>query len=72
MNRHGVPATLTSTGRITSTWLPGDADSLAGLARWREVWRRLRTRYNRRQSLRVAISAWRHGVTLSGPIMYVP
>jgi hypothetical protein len=65
--RHGVPATLTSTGRVVSTWLPGEANALTGLRRWREVWHRLRLAHNRRSALRVLVAAWRHGVVLSGP-----
>lgn len=67
MIRHGVPATLTTTGRVVSTWVPGEADVLTGLARWREVWGRLRTQYGRWQALRIMVAAWRHGVVLSGP-----
>lgn len=66
IKRHGVPATLTSTGRVVGSWLPGEADRLRGVARWREVYRRLRRTRDRRTSVRLTAAAWRHGVTLSG------
>lgn len=66
IKRHGVPATLTSTGRVVGSWLPGEADRLRGVARWREVYRRFRRTRGRRTSLMLTAASWRHGVTLSG------
>jgi len=66
IKRHGVPATLTSAGRVVASWLPGEADSLIGLARWREVYRRFRRSHGCRVALQMTAAAWRHGVTLSG------
>lgn len=67
MIRHGVPSTLTSAGRVVQTWLPGEADSLRGTARWREAYRRLRLHHGRRAALRLTLAAWRNGMVLSGP-----
>ena len=69
IHRHGVPATLTSAGRVAQTWLPGPADRLTGWRRWWEVYRRLRRHHGRWTGLRLTAAAWRHGVTLSGPAM---
>ena len=69
IHRHGVPATLTSTGRVSQTWLPGEADRLTGWRRWWEVYQRLRNHHGRLAGLRLTVAAWRHGVTLSGPAM---
>jgi hypothetical protein len=69
MKRHGVPATLTSTGRIASTWIPGEADRLTGRHRWVEVWTRFRQQHPRFTSARLLVAAWRHGVVLGGPAM---
>jgi hypothetical protein len=65
MRRHGVPATITSTGRVTSTWLPGEDDTLTGLPRMREAWRRLRHHHGRLTTARLVLAAWRHGFVLS-------
>lgn len=40
MKRHGVPATITSTGRVSQSFVPGPAESLTGVHRWAEVYRR--------------------------------
>jgi hypothetical protein len=69
IRRHGVPATLTSTGRVSHTWLPGEADRLTGWRRWWEVCRRFRHHHGWPTALRLTAAAWRHGVTLSGPAM---
>lgn len=42
MKRHGVPATITSTGRISQAFVPGSAEALSGLPRLVEVYRRFR------------------------------
>jgi hypothetical protein len=65
MKRHGVPATITSTGRVTGTWTPGEANDLPEHLRLLEAWARLRTRHNRRTALRLLVAAWRHGFVLS-------
>jgi hypothetical protein len=65
MRRHGVPATITSTGRIAHSWTPGPDDSLPTLRRYREAWRRLRQKHDRRTSTRLLAAAWRHGFVLS-------
>ena len=72
MKRHGVPATLTSAGRVVTTWNPGEAESLTGWLRWREVWARLRQQHTRRTSVRLLLAAWRHGVALGGPAITHP
>ncbi len=66
-SRHGVHPTLTSTGRVVHSWVPGPADKLHGPSRWLEVWARLRQAHSRCHAARILIAAWRHGVTLSGP-----
>jgi hypothetical protein len=71
IRRHGVPATLLHTGRVVHTWLPGQADQLAGWRRWWEVYRRFRRQHGRRVALRLTAAAWRHGVTLSGPAEHI-
>lgn len=68
MKRHGLPATLTSTGRVVPSFTPGPAEALTGVARWREVYGRLRKSYGTWDSLRLTVAAWRHGVTLSGSV----
>jgi hypothetical protein len=65
--RHGVPSTITTTGRVVQTWLPGEANNLTGMRRLWELWRRLRRQHNRRMSWRIAVAAHRHGYVLSGP-----
>lgn len=65
MRRHGVPATITSTGRVTQTWTPGPDNQLTGLRRLHEAWRRLRHQHDRRAALRILAAAWRHGFVLS-------
>lgn len=71
MRRHALPSTLTSAGRVTQTWLPGPAESLHGLPRWVEVYKRLRQQHGIRFSLRATVVAWRHGVCLSGPRVFI-
>jgi hypothetical protein len=63
--RHGVPATITSTGRVTQTWTPGPDNRLRGPRRYAEAWRRLRQQHDRRTSARLLAAAWRHGFVLS-------
>lgn len=67
IKRHALPATLTSTGRVTTAWVPGPAEALTGVPRWREIYARLRQVYAPLQAARLLCGAWRHGVTLSGP-----
>lgn len=66
IRRNAGPSTLTSGGRVCSTYTPGDADKLRGPARFAEVYRRLRRRFGPRSALRMAWAAWRFGVVLSG------
>lgn len=65
MKRHGVPATITSTGRIAQTWTPGEANDLPEHLRLLEAWSRLRCRHGRWASARLLAAAWRHGFVLS-------
>lgn len=66
ITRHGVPATLTSTGRVVQSWDPGPADRLTGIPRLVEIWARFRHAHPRPQAARLLYAAWRHGVALSG------
>lgn len=66
IRRHGVPATLTSTGRVVGSWTPGEANALRGFARWHETYRRLRQAHSIGRALTITVAAWRHGVVLSG------
>lgn len=65
MKRHGVPATITSAGRVTQTWTPGEANDLPERLRLLEAWVRLRRRHNRRTAARLLAAAWRNGFVLS-------
>lgn len=65
MKRHGVPATITSTGRISQAFVPGSAEALSGPPRWVEVYRRFRRSHSRRSALRLTVAAFRHGCVLS-------
>lgn len=67
MKRHAIPSTLTSAGRVVQTWLPGEAECLRGLSRWREVYQRYHQQHRALVALGLAIASWRHGVALSGP-----
>lgn len=65
MKRHGVPSTITSTGRVVQSWLPGEANDLPEHLRLLEAWIRLRKQHNRRTAARLLAAAWRHGFVLS-------
>ena len=65
---HAIPATLTSTGRVSreAPLCAGPADALTGWRRYREVYRCGRERHGVRTSLRFVLYAYRYGVVLSG------
>jgi hypothetical protein len=65
VKRHGVPSTITSTGRVVQSWTPGPDNALPPPSRYLEAWRRFRRKHNRRTSARLLVAAWRHGFALS-------
>jgi hypothetical protein len=66
-----VPATITSSGRVATTWAPGDANNLTGPRRYTEAYKRVRRHHNRLNSARILADAWRHGFVLGGPVVFV-
>lgn len=65
MKRHGIPSTITSTGRVSPAFVPGPDEALTGVSRWIEVHRRFRRQHSQFDALRLTVSAWRHGCVLS-------
>lgn len=67
--RHAIPSTLMESGRVVRVApleLAGPADALVGVARYREVYRRLRRSHDRRAALGLMFGVWRFGVVLQG------
>jgi hypothetical protein len=59
-----TPSSLTTTGRVVTSYLPGEANDLLGWARHREVLRRFRRSHGPLTALWLTLATHRHGVAL--------